>query len=131
MLIPTGSLLMTSPTATSSLFFGFATYFFLGGAAFFGGVAFGSAANEYLGARAQVDVDPEEEREGVRTEREYEEASDTLGDAVRWEGTGRPEGRRGGPLVEGVKLVVRWRDENVEPCITGPDIERLEDTLDS
>lgn len=108
---------MTSPTATSSLLLGFATYFFLGGGACFLGVTvLGTDPSEYLGVRDQVDVEAEEDREGLMTEREYEEASDTLGDAVRWwEGTGRPDGRRGGPWVEGVKLVVRWRDENVEP----------------
>lgn len=132
MLMPTGSLLMTSPTATSSLLLGFATYFFLGGGAFFGGVTvFGTGVSEYLGARDQVDVEVVEDREGLMTDREYEEASDTLGDAVLWEGRATPEERRGGTLVEGVMLVVRCRDANVEPGTRGPDKERFDETFDS
>lgn len=92
----------------------------------------GRDAREYLGVRDQVEVDAEEDREGLMMEREYEEASDTLGEAVRWEGVGKPvgkpEGRRGGPLIEGVKLDVRCREANVDP---GPDIDRLDETFDS
>jgi hypothetical protein len=70
--MPTGSLLTTSPTATSSLFLGLATYFFLGGgAAFLGVMVLGGGGSEYLGARDQVEVETEEDREeGLMMERE-------------------------------------------------------------
>lgn len=58
--MPTSSWFTTSPTATSSLFLGSATYFFrTGGAAFLCGVATRGGRredNESLGARDHVDA---------------------------------------------------------------------------
>ncbi len=42
-----------------------------------------------------------------------------------------PDVRRGAALIEGVKLVVRCREANVEPCMTGPDVERLDERFDN
>jgi hypothetical protein len=49
-----------------------ATYFFLGGgAAFLGVMVLGGGGSEYLGARDQVEVETEEDREeGLMMERE-------------------------------------------------------------
>lgn len=139
-LIPTGSLLTTSPTATSSLLLGFAMYVFLGCGIFFWGVEpLGSVPREYLGARDQVDVEVEA-RDGFK--RETDEVSETLGEPVRLGGfvavrerNGVPEVRRIGLAVEPVKLVVRCREAKVEPNSEnppdGPDTEREEDRLDN
>jgi hypothetical protein len=84
MLIPTGRLLTTSPTATSSLFLGSATYVFLGTGAVFCGVEPRGRIddNEFLGARDQLDIEVDE-REWPLTEREKDEASEAVGDPLR------------------------------------------------
>lgn len=66
----TGNLLTTSPTATSSLFLGLATYSFLGGG-FLGGVKRVGRGKDCLGARDHVDID-EVERAGPPVDRELD-----------------------------------------------------------
>jgi hypothetical protein len=139
--MPTGSLLTTSPTATSSLLLGSAMYVFLDatGAFLCGVEPRGIVDNEGRGARDQVDIDVDE-REGPRTECEYVEESEKRGDPLRLlcpvcarELKGVPEGRLTGVEVDAERLVVRCRDANVEPCKenpSGPDTDRLVDMLD-
>jgi hypothetical protein len=77
MLIPTGRLLTTSPTATSSLLFGLATYVLRGMTVFLGGDR--GVVKDVLGARDQDDV----EVDGLELAMfETEDISDILGDAA-------------------------------------------------
>ncbi len=135
----TGSLLMTSPTATSSLFFGLATYGFLAGRCddpLTDGGDFGLAVNERRGARPHVPSD-EGGRARFRLDLPCErfrldlpceyDASENAGETVRapvW-ARGRDEDVEGrGRFTMGgvtnddafeVTLLVRCLDENVVP----------------
>lgn len=153
----TGNLLTTSPTATSSLFFGLGTYSVLGGG-FLGGVNIVGRGNDCLGARDHVDID-EVERAGTPLDLELhpekervcncekDEASEKVGDAVHFVRPVSALGLAGVPTVRltGVadeetsddKLVVRCRDANVElegfedEGVIGPETDRAEeDTVD-
>lgn len=112
-----GSLLTTSPTATSSLLLGSATYAFLWGT---------RAGVESLGARENVPLE------------DVDRAGDSLRlDPLDWGMGGRdrsPDARRG-VCCGAVRLVVRWRDAAV-PCIKvlplpfGPENERAGEKVD-
>jgi len=138
MLMPTGRLFTTSPTATSSLLFGLGTYFFLGkDCSFLWNVAaLGGRIEdkESLGARDQVEpllplmeARPREAREcrDVRKLERDDEDSDAIGEVGRgvrlpvgvfersglWDDLLASGGR--GALLDDDKLVARWREEKV------------------
>lgn len=84
------------------------------------------------GARDHVEVDVEE-RDGSAVEWAYEEALETLGDALRFLAAvwlrpfrGVPETRLIGVTLEGVREVVRCLDAYVVPVekLSGPEVER-------
>lgn len=94
--------------------------------------------NDCLGARAQVDID-DEDRGGFF--REVDDISDGVGDTrdlVSARGLSIREGRGAGLAIFDDRLVVRWREANVEPHTEvekagdadtiGPDTERVVST---
>jgi hypothetical protein len=99
--------LTTSPTATSSLLFGLATYVFLGASGFLGGVdVLGTFGNVSLGARDHVEDD-----RGL--DFEIDDASDRLGESLRCLGTVR--NLDGVSPLCGVMLVLRCLEAYVDP----------------
>jgi hypothetical protein len=137
--------LTTSPTATSSLFFGLATYCFFGCLCLGrGGDDVGRFGNGCRGARAQVDVDVVDDLEGVFADRDRDEISEKVGELLLIE---RPDIARGrevtrsfvelfkdtGTSLFELKLAVRCRDAKVElyslafVTTNGPDTDRLDE----
>lgn len=94
--------------------------------------------SEFLGARDQVDIDVVEERDGFTVDRERDDTSEILGDPGLWVRTDCTRGRKGViacclamiGVEEFDRLVVRWRDANVDPCmLSGPDTDRVDDDI--
>ena len=140
-----GSLLTTSPTATSSLLLGLATYGFLGGG---NGLLFGGDLCTFEDNRGRPHVGCVG-RVALVKERETPEASEGVGETVRLKWLAWERWRREGSidllpgLLSGAglevvedRLMVRCREEKVELKsleveAMGPETDLFEDTTES